>query len=756
MNGRFFSILFICFQFGFSFTEAQGPALKGRVIDFSTKEPLEMASVRDSRTRVNVFCDKGGDFLMQNVLATDTLTVSYIGYEVKRINANSPGKELTIELLKGQIDLKEVVISSHSNNLTTSRTLSLLDMNLLPINSSQDLLKLVPGLFIAQHQGGGKAEQIFLRGFDADHGTDVNVSVDGIPVNLVSQAHGQGYADLHFLIPETVSDYDFGKGPYYADKGDFCTAGFVSYHTLNALDKNVVEVTAGQFNTGRVLAMINLLDQKAKSKGQSAYLAAEGLYSNGGPFLLPEHFHRYNLFGKFVGNLGRKSKITAEFTTLDSKWRASGEIPNRAVAEGYIPNRWGALDTTQGGYTTRTNASIKLSTKMARGYSWENQAYYCHDYFNLVSNFTFYYFDSTYGDEFNQHEQRNLYGLNSTLSRNLNIGSSTLHSVVGLGLRYDQTRPSWLANTVNGDSIINFVQLGNIFETNLNAYIDETYQTGNWLFDAGARIDYFAFNYFDVLTKQLPAQYSAVVSPKMNAQYSLGSTMQLYAKFGKGFHSNDTRVVIFNEAKQTLPFAYGVDLGINWKPLPHLFINAALWYLFLQEEFTYGADYGNDVVQPGDRTRRKGIDFSARYQWSHWLFLNVNLNLANPKSVDSTSGHNFLPLAPTFTSTAGLYFKLRDGLSGGISYRYLHDRSANSTYSLTALGYFVTDLAINYSKPKFAIGLSVQNLFNVIWNESQFEYTSRLKYETYAHAVDEVSYTPGAPFFAKLKFSVFF
>src|SRR6202012_3842927 len=155
---------------------------------------------------------------------------------------------LVIDLQRGALDLKEVTITRLANSAAGSfHSLSRIDLNLQPTRSAQDLLRLVPGLFIAQHQGGGKAEQIFLRGFDADHGTDVNISVDGLPVNMVSQAHGQGYADLHFVIPETIGSYDFGKGPYYAERGDFTTAGYVAYTTKNSFDHDIVKFEAGRF-----------------------------------------------------------------------------------------------------------------------------------------------------------------------------------------------------------------------------------------------------------------------------------------------------------------------------------------------------------------------------------------------------------------------------------------------------------------------------------------------------------------------------
>ena len=677
------------------------------------------------------------------------------------------GKVIDTELIKNPINLKEVIITSHTNNLTTSRTLSGIDLNMEPMKSAQDLLRRVPGLFIAQHQGGGKAEQIFLRGFDTDHGTDVNISVDGVPVNMVSHAHGQGYADLHFLIPETLQGYDFGKGPYYTAKGDLCTAGYVDYDTKNVLDYNMVKLEAGQFNTGRIVSMINLLNSKAKEKDQSAYIAGDALYSNGGPFRVTEHLQRYNLFGKFSTRIGATSRLTFSAGSLYSRWRSSGEIPNRAVAEGYIPSRWGALDSAQGGLTTRTNATVKLTTTLGRNGTWENLAYYTHYEFSLISNFTFYYYFPVTGDEFRQHEVRDMGGYTTRVSKKDHLGNASFTSIAGAGFRYDNIHPGELDHTDNG-AFLAHVQLGRIKELNTKAYVDETIAAGKWLFNAGLRLDYFHFYYLNMATATdtfaskvfagtRPSAGIAILSPKLNIQYTLNPRIQLYLKSGKGFHSNDTRVVIANRGNSTLPAAYGVDLGINWKPAPRLIINAALWYLSLQQEFTYGEDLIDQPggpISPGGSTTRKGVDLSLRYQVNDWLFTNLNIDLARPRFTDSAAGRDYLALAPTFTSTAGLDFKTKTGLNGGISYRYMRDRAANSSYTLTALGYFVTDLTVNFTRTKYELGVAVENLLNTQWNESQFEYVSRLRHET--RPVDEVSYTPGVPFFAKMKLAVFF
>jgi TonB-dependent receptor-like protein/carboxypeptidase-like protein len=737
--------------------------VKGIVTDKITREPLTLAVITDIRTQKNVLTDKDGKFILKNVMANDSITISFIGYFSVKIKAGAK-VFFNIEMEKGQMDLKEVIITNHTNNLTTSHTLSSIDLDMQPVKSAQDLLRLVPGLFIAQHQGGGKAEQIFLRGFDADHGTDVNVSVDGLPVNLVSQAHGQGYADLHFVIPETIAGYDFGKGPYYSSKGDFCTAGYVAYNTINVLDRNMIKLEGGQFSTIRGVAMINLLSERAKEKGTSAYIAGETSYTNGGPFDVSEHFNRFNFMGRFITKVGNNSSLNISLSSLTSRWRAAGEIPNRAQAEGYIKDPFGSIDSAQGGYTTRANANIRLTSKLKNDFTWENQAFYSHCYFNLISNFTFYYADPVNGDEFGQHEKREIYGYKSTLTHQDYFTNATLISTAGIGIRYDYTHPSWLSHTLNGDSILNFIQLGNIHEANAYGHLDETLESGRWLFNVGARFDYFNFYYLSTAPASDTAaviyngvntsQGKSVISPKINIQYTVNNNVQLYIKLGKGFHSNDARVVIANEGYQILPAAYGADLGINWKPAPRLFINVALWYLFLQQEFTYGSDFGDESVEPGGKTVRKGIDFSVRYQINDWLFGSLNIDLARPRYLDAPKGENYLPLAPTFTSTAGLYYHFKNGFNGGISYRYLHNRAANEDYSLTAFGYFITDLTVNYTKKKYEIGLAIENLLNQKWNEAQFEYVSRLKYE--ARPVDEVSNTPGVPFFAKLKLSVFF
>ncbi len=730
---------------------------KGIVVDNNTHQPLDCACVNIN----GKFCctDKAGRFQLNLKTDTATVTATYIGYKTKTLSVKNIGKPITISLEQGKVDLREVIISPQLST-QSFHTLSALDLSLRPINSSQDLLRQVPGLFIAQHMGGGKAEQIFIRGFDADHGTDVNISVDDLPVNMVSHIHGQGYADLHFLIPETVSTYDFGKGPYYTERGDFTTAGYLSLRTKDALDKNIASIEAGRFNTFRAMAAINLLDSAAKAHGKNAYVASEYNYTDG-PFTFAEHYKRFNIFGKYSNQLNENNKLTLSASAFTTTWRASGEIPERAVAANttaidasgnaiIIPqyanpiNRFGTIDSAQGGKTSRFNFIAKLNTNLKNNLTLENQAYYSHYNFLLHVNSTFLAEDGLTGEQ--EHNQaRDLFGYNGKLTKQNYIGDATLTSAIGLSTRFDRTYGTERSNVTEQYQLIDYIEKGNIKQNNSSVYVDETLKTGKWVFNIGSRVDYFNFKFHDT------TKTNVIISPKFNIQYTANNSLQLYLKTGKGFHSNSATTVIGNNNFGILPAAYGADLGLNWKPFHHLYINAALWYLYLQQEFVYSDD---GLVVPGGKTKRLGVDFSARYQLTNWLFADLDINLARPRLADSAKNTGYLALAPTFTSTGGLDFKLPNGINGGLSYRYLHSRPGNNTGTLKADGYFVSDLKINYTQKRYEIGLTIENLLNTKWNEFAAEEVSRLKGET--APIDQMSFTPGTPFAAKLRVAIFF
>lgn len=752
---------------GIAFSASAQQTIKGTVIDKETRLPLEQATIREDKSGRTAISDANGNFVLPTASKDSAgIVVSYAGYAAVHYKFKIDIHPVIISMQKTELSLQDVVVTSGGNALSATKILSSLDLNARPAKTAQDLLRLVPGLFVVQHQGGGKAEGLALRGFDADHGTDISITVDGMPVNLPAHAHGQGYADLHFLIPELTGTYEWGKGTYYTDKGDFATAGFVSYSTKDFLNQNFVKTEGGLFSTARLAGALNLLNQKAKDKGRSLYVSGEAVYTNGGPFTkVPEHLQRYNLFSKFITPLNDKNTLTVEASTLWSRWRSSGEIPARAVTGGYAGSRWGAFDTSQTGFTTRTNAIVKLRSSLSNTLAWNNEAFYSNYFLNLYTNFTANYFFPAEGDEFRQFENRDLFGYRSTLSQTNYSGNIAFNTNYGVGFRTDIISPLGLDHTKQGIFLEN-IQLGKANETNLYAFADENIRSGKWLLNVGLRYDHFYFHYqnlsagmyaTNIFNGSAPHAQAASFSPKINIEYTCSAAFQLYLKTGKGFHSNDVRVVIARQGKNILPSAYGTDLGVNWKPFPRLFINTALWYLFLQSEFTYGSDLIDQPggpVEAGGRTARAGIDLSGRYEITNWLYAALNLNFAHPRSIDGAKGQNYIPLAPTFTSTGELDLTFKNGWNGGINYRYMHNRAGNEDYSLTCKGYFVTDLAVNYTKRKYEAGLSIENLFNIKWDEVQREYVSQFKGE--ANAVDEMSYIPGVPFFPRLKFTVFF
>ncbi|TAE25406.1 MAG: TonB-dependent receptor [Cytophagales bacterium] len=736
--------------------------LSGTVYDQATNRPLRGVTVQLTGLNRATLTNDLGQYRFDNLVpAPYKIELSHVGFATQVINATVQDDQTTTlrtGLSTAPVELSEITISSGRGR--DEQLISSLDIKLRPITNSQEVLRLVPGLFIGQHAGGGKAEQLFLRGFDIDHGTDIQLTVDGMPVNMVSHAHGQGYADLHFVIPELIEGVDFKKGPYQANKGNFTTAGWANFRTRTALDRSFVKLEGGQFDTFRGVAGVDLLGEKGRQKNQSAYLASEYSFTNS-YFDNPQQFKRLNLVGKYHGHLGENSVLTLTGSTFWSRWNHSGQIPDRAVTDGTI-GFFGSVDPTEGGQTARTNANAELVTITPRNHVIKNQLFYSNYGFELYSNFTFFLRDSINGDQIRQRERRNLFGYNGSYTTETTLGKTRFTTTLGAQYRHDLTgasnTPTELSYTRNRTETTERVQYGNVNEINAALYADEQIQFSERLgINVGVRLDYFRSQYTDLL--QSPAQTGrarqAIVSPKFNVLYTVNPKLQLYLNTGKGFHSNDARVVVpqggpVRRTGQILPGAYGSDLGLIAKPLPRLIVNAAAWYLWLAQEFVYVGDEG--VIEPGGQTRRVGLDLSARYQLTKHLYADLDLNTANPRALGTELNQSFLPLAPRFTSVGGLSWQSQSGFSGSLRYRYMADRPANEDNSIVAKGYFVNDLQANYARGRYTLGLSVQNLFNTRWKETQFATESRLNGE--AGPVEEIHFTPGTPFFGRLSLTV--
>ena len=744
---------------------AQGAAaLRGTVVDSLSGQPLPGVSVGLVGQPVGTATDALGQFQLRNLRpGAVVLRVAALGYRPKNepltlLAGETRGR--TIGLATSNLSLAEVTVSQPRDLNQNLAAITHIDQTLRPINSAQDLLRLVPGLFIAQHAGGGKAEQIFLRGFDADHGTDFAVSVDGLPVNMVSQAHGQGYADFHFVIPETVEQLKVYKGPYTARFGDLATAGAGEFLTKSSLDHSQVKVEAGQYDTYRALVMLDLLGTHHlfSKKPESAYVASEYYFSNS-PFVSPQRFKRFNGLGKYTGQLTDKTSLTLFGSYFTSNWNASGEIPTRAVNDGQI-TRFGSIDPSEGGRTNRANAYATLTTELPHDAVLRQQAYYTRYNFSLFSDFTFFKVNPVNGDEINQTDTgRNLYGYTGTYERDNRLGVRNLHSTLGVSTRIDDSNLALRHATKR--VITDTVDVGRLHEQNLNAYLDETLElTDRLTVNAAVRADLFVFDFRGQLADSTGAfgplrgrVTAARVSPKLNFYYQASPNVQLFLRSGLGFHSNDARAVIrgTNPAR-ALPRATGAEVGSTFKPGPDLVVNTAFWYLRLQDELVYSGDEGTTTsVGP---TQRFGFDLSARYQLTGRLFLDFDGNYSHARLLDAPEGENFVPLGPIFTSVAGITYKQPNGLSASLRYRYLAGRPANEDNSVRALPYFVVDAVLAYTRPRYQLGFTVQNLLNVDWNEAQYATETQLRGEP--APITERTFTPGTPFNLRANASIFF
>jgi hypothetical protein len=735
--------LFLQITLGFS----QFVIVTGNIKNKQTGQIEAGINIMDRQMQVGTITDDWGNFkLLLSVRDTYQLEVTALGFEVIKLNLTSSEVEKfqQIQIQNNPVQLENITI--YSPLVHKNQPFSKLDIQLRPIINSQEILRLVPGLFIGQHAGGGKAEQIFLRGFDLDHGTDIQLTVDGIPVNMVSHAHGQGYADLHFSIPELVEQVEFAKGVYHAEKGNFATAGWVNFKTKEKLSQQMIKMEVGQYNTYRTMAAINLLSDEASIKGNNAYIAGEYSYSDS-YFENPQDFKRINLQGRWTGSISEKTKFNLTANYFSSSWNHSGQIPDRAVENGLI-SFFGSIDPTEGGNTGRSIINFRTNTKLGSG-QWSNQLFFSQYNFTLFSNFTFFLNDPLLGDQILQKENRNLMGLNSIYSISHQIGNKTAYLRAGMQVRFDHVKNNELSSTFNRTELISPIQFGDVKELNTGLFFEEDIRINTkWSLNVGLRGDYFSNAYFDRIPQPIPRWKradAAILSPKFNIYYTPSDNVQFFINSGKGFHSNDTRVVVPQNGREILPPAWGFDGGVRLKPNSKILIQTGLWSLHLKDELVYVGDAG--IVEPSGATQRWGIDWSSRFQHTKVLFSDIDLTYSHPRSVNDPKDENFIPLAPIFTATGGLSIRQQKGFNGSIRGRYLSDRPANEDFSLVAKGYFLLDLQANYTLKKVEFGINLQNILNSKWKETQFATLSRLKDEI--QAVEEIHFTPGTPFFAR-------
>ncbi len=732
---------------------AQNTTLSGIVSDKYDPVGLVGVNIIIKGTTQGTVSGLHGDYLLKDIPAgKQIIQFIYLGYETYKFEFEAVEGEIhqqNISLIPGSIDLSSVtVVTRQPFSAASSKAIRDFDLKIKPVRSAQDMLQLAPGLIIAQHAGGGKAEQIFMRGFDADHGTDVGITVDGLPVNMVSHGHGQGYADLHFVIPEIIDGLIVSKGPYFSQHGNFSTAGSVAFTTTDHPDNNLVKLEGGMFNTAKVTTVLKI---PTSGDHQSAYMAGQYYYSDG-VLESPQHFNRMNLYGKFHTHLTAQSELGIGVGAFTSAWNASGQIPQRAV-EGGLISRQGSIDDLEGGLTSRYNLSLDYHFMEGYDHDFMVQAYVSSYNFKLFSNFTFWLNDSIDGDMIEQTDYRTLYGINTRYSKRKSLGNIRTHSKVGGSYRGDHIdlglwkSPQRIRKSVRRDDAVH--------EINMAFWIEEDLVFSRFFkMQLGLRGDYFTFDVTDHLDQPnfagngLPhaSGYSqaSILSPKINLVLSPTQHVDIFLNSGTGFHSNDAREVVMRHVSviKTLPRAIGSEVGIHIKMGKNIFASLAGWYLHMEEELVYIGDEGGTEISA--ETRRVGIDAELRMQLTGWLWADLDLNLADGRYIGLDSGSDYIPLAPRITSQGGLNLLHPGGLEAAIRYRYIADRPANENNTVVARGSFIAHLMFAYRIRKIKVFGQLENITNTEWNEAQFDTESRLFHE--ATSISELHFTPGNPF----------
>jgi len=641
------------------------------------------------------------------------------------------------------ITLPEVAVHGERPLAASSeRVITEQDIKLVPIDRPGNLLRLVPGLVTLNPSGGpGKADNFLLRGFDADHGTDVAAFLDGMPINLRSHAHGQGWLDLSFLIPETMKAVEVNKGPYQVQYGDFATAGAINFVTRDVVEEGVVQVTGGQFSTQRHLLMFSPSRDRVRS-----LVAVEGFYTNG-PFLNDLRAPRFNGLVKLSMNPTARSELSLTGTQYVSRWNASGQIPLREVQVGRL-DRFGAIDPSEGGRTQRSTGHLRYHYDTAFGGTAFAEAYFQYYRMDIFTNFTFFLDNPINGDGIEQNDRRYLYGGDIGYRQGGEIFGVASAATFGVQSRVDDidvrlgTQRRRMGLSTTSDSAVH--------EASYSPYLKLELQPTGWMrFVGGTRADFFQFKVTDrcpvgCLLHPQGQTTDVITSTKGNLILGPWFGTELFINAGTGFHSNDARAVVSNPTIQTLPRATGYEIGVRTRQWnERIELTASLWTLDLSSELVFNGDTGTTDIRGA--SRRYGIEVGTRVRPLEWLTFAGDVTFAHAEFRETGQA---IPQAPLMTGTAEMTARLPNGFAASLRMFHLGPRPLVEDRSVNAQPFTVFNFAGRYRPPsgqwrQFEVFLSIENLLNSKWRQTQLFYESRLATEP--APVGDIHFTPGMP-----------
>ena len=596
-----------------------------------------------------------------------------------------------------------------------------------PILRPGELAEVIPGLASTQHSGSGKANQFFLRGFNLDHGTDFSISLDGVPLNLRTHAHGQGYLDINGVVPELVETISYRKGPYFAEAGDFSAAGTAGFRTFQTLPRSFIEVAGGEHNYGRVVAGVNV--------GNG--LIALDVNTADGPWVRDENLRKATALARFgVGDWS----VTA--LAYGASWDATDQIPQRAVDAGQI-TRLGVIDPTDGGRTRR----FILSGRYRPDDNTDIVLYAQRYTLNLWSNFTYFLDDPINGDQFEQAERRWILGGSAT--RTWAAPDSPWTFALGAETRFDRIDPLGLYRT-RARARLSTDRQDEVGEFSGALYGQAAWASGPWRATLGWRADAI-FAEIDSDNPLNSGQESeAIVSPKLSLAYRVSDNFEFYADAGRGFHSNDVRGSVQRvspvslDPVDTVPIfaaADGAEVGARFEG-GGVTASVALWALRLESELVYVGDAGE--TESTDGTKRMGVE--ALFTWTPAPGINLDVSGAATRARYSGDppGGDRIPNALEYVFTAGAIAKLTEDTTAQVSVRHLGPAPLVEDDSARSKNSTIVNLALSHRLGPVTITGDILNLLESKDNDITYFYTSRLPREP-AEGIDDIHFHPVEP-----------
>jgi outer membrane receptor protein involved in Fe transport len=609
-----------------------------------------------------------------------------------------------------------------------------------PLLRPADVLEFVPGLVVTQHSGAGKANQYFLRGFNLDHGTDFATFVDGMPINSPSHAHGQGYSDLNWLIPELIDRIDYRKGPYYAEEGDFSSVGSARFRLIDTLPAGIATVTVGQNAYQRLL-----LARSTDAGSGTLLYAFEADHSNG-PWETPDDLRRFNGVLRYSdGDPDNRQSLT--LMAYSARWHATDQIPLRALDAGLV-SRFGALDNTDGGRTERYSLSYAIQRKDAAGLTKAN-VFAVQSRFDLSSNFTYALQDPVNGDQFQQSERRSTVGANLSRAVPLYLAGIDGLMTIGLQTRTDWLRPVGLYGSIAGVRQAT-LQETDLRQTSVSLYAENIMQWTDWFSSvAGLRTDHFDFNVNSSIPGNSGKAQANLTSPKLSLVFGPWSKTEYFVNYGWGFHTNDARGAVASIAPRegtptdSVPVAArtkGSELGVRTEIVPGLQSSLALWQLSVASELVFQGDAGDTA--PSRASRRRGVEWSNHYAARRWLLLDADLAISQARYTQYDPAGASIPGSIGKVAALGVTLTDFGPWFGQFRVRYLGPRPLTEDGSQQSGSTTLANLRIGVRlMPSLRLSLDVFNLFNRQASDIDYFYTSRLPGEPLA-GVDDRHFHP--------------